>query len=231
MRFACILTIVVALSGAGCASLGGLSSIIQPPRFEQADGQPAQLRILGPSRTMPLGGAGVRIWLKVTNPNGFGFTLSTVNAALMLEGSRAADADFPIGLPLSARQESVIPLDLAISFSDLPGLAGSLRRLAVGGSVPYELEGTVGVDAGRLGTPTFGPMLLARGEMRVVDRGSGIGDRGSGISLSEPGSRAGSAGCSEVRAASLRDGLPSRGRNWPSLRARARSHRRCTRAS
>ena len=168
MRFARILTIVATLSGAGCASLGGLSSIIQPPRFEQAEGQPAQLRILGPSRTMPLGGAGVRIWLKVTNPNGFGFTLSTINASLMLEGSRAADADFPLGLPLSARQESVIPLDLAISFSDLPGLAGSLRRLAVGGSVPYELEGTVGVDAGRLGTPTFGPMLLTRGEMRVV---------------------------------------------------------------
>jgi len=168
MRFAWILTIVGTVSGAGCASLGGLSSIIQPPRFEQAEGQPAQLRILGPSRTMPLGGAGVRIWLKVTNPNAFGFTLSTVNAALMLEGSRAADADFPLGLPLSARQESVIPLDLAISFSDVPGMAGSLRKLAVGGSVPYELEGTVGVDAGRLGTPTFGPMLLTRGEMRVV---------------------------------------------------------------
>lgn len=168
MRFACILTIVATMSGAGCASLGGLSSIIQPPRFEQAEGQPAQLRILGPSRAMPVGGAGVRLWLKVTNPNAFGFTLSTINAALSLEGSRAADADFPLGLPLSARQESVIPLDLSISFADLPGLASALRRLAVGGSVPYELEGTVGVDAGRLGTPTFGPMLLTRGEMRVV---------------------------------------------------------------
>jgi hypothetical protein len=168
MRFACILTIVATMSGAGCASLGGLSSIIQPPHFEQAEGQPAQLRILGPSRTMPVGGAGVRLWLKVTNPNAFGFTLSTINAALSLEGSRAADADFPLGLPLSARQESVIPLDLSISFADLPGLASALRRLAVGGSVPYELEGTVGVDAGRLGTPTFGPMLLTRDEMRVV---------------------------------------------------------------
>jgi hypothetical protein len=168
MRFACILMIVGTLSGAGCASLGGLSSIIQPPRFEQAEGQPAQLRILGPSRSMPVGGAGVRLWLKVTNPNAFGFTLSTINAALSLEGSRAADADFPLGLPLSARQESIIPLDLSVSFADLPGLASALRRLAVGGSVPYELEGTVGVDAGRLGTPTFGPMLLTRGEMRVV---------------------------------------------------------------
>jgi hypothetical protein len=40
--------------------------------------------------------------------------------------------------------------------------------MAVGGEVDYELEGTVGVDAGRLGTPTFGPMLLTRGEVRVV---------------------------------------------------------------
>ena len=168
MRFASILILASALSVPGCATLGGLSQIIQPPRFEQADGQPAQLRILGPSRTMPVGGAGVRIWLKVSNPNPFGFTLSTLDASLSLEGSRAAAADFPLGLPLSARQESVIPLDLSFSFADLPGLAGALRRLAVGGSVPYELNGTIGVDAGRLGTPTFGPMLLTRGEMRVV---------------------------------------------------------------
>ena len=168
MRWTCVLTIVAVMSVPSCATLGGLSQVIQPPRFEQAEGQPAQLRILGPSRTMPVGGAGVRIWLKVTNPNAFGFTLSTVNAALSLEGSRAADTDLPLGLPLSARQETVIPLDLSFSFADLPGLAGALRRLAVGGAVAYELNGTVGVDAGRLGTPTFGPMLLTRGEMRVV---------------------------------------------------------------
>ena len=168
MRFASILILASALSVSGCATLGGLSQMIQPPRFEQAEGQPAQLRILAPSRTMPVGGAGVRIWLKVTNPNAFGFTLSTLDAALSLEGSRAAAADFPLGLPLSARQESVIPLDLSFSFAEMPGLAGALRRLAVGGSVAYELNGTIGVDAGRFGTPTFGPMLLTRGEMRVV---------------------------------------------------------------
>jgi len=163
-----LLTLVAVMFTSGCASLGGLSQIMQPPRFEQADGQPAELRILTPSRSMPVGGAGVRIWVKVTNPNPFGFTLSTLNAALSLEASRAANADLPLGLPLSARQQSVIPLDLSFSFADLPGLAGTLRRLAVGGAVAYELNGTVGVDAGRLGTPTFGPMLLTRGEMRVV---------------------------------------------------------------
>jgi hypothetical protein len=152
----------------GCASLSNLARVVQPPRFQQVDGQPAELRLMAPSRTMPLGGAGVRIWLRVINPNPFGFTLSTVNATLALQGSRAAEGDFPLGLPLTANGDSVIPLDLSISFRDLPGLAGSLRQLAVGGGVPYELSGTVGVDAGRLGTPTFGPMLLVRGEMRVI---------------------------------------------------------------
>lgn len=168
MRFQRLLAAVLALLLSACAGLDQLTRVVRPPRFEQAEGQPAQLRILGPSRTMPVGGAGVRVWLKVTNPNGFGFTLSTVNATLELEGSHAAEGDFPLGLPLTAGQESVVPLDLQVSFADLPGLGNALRTLAVGGRVSYELNGTVGVDAGRLGTPTFGPMLLTRGEMRVV---------------------------------------------------------------
>jgi hypothetical protein len=168
MRLHRLLIAVLALPLSACAGLDQLTRVVQPPRFEQAEGQPAQLRILGPSRTMPVGGAGVRIWLKVTNPNAFGFTLSRVNATLDLEGSRAADGDFPLGLPLTARQESVVPLDLSVSFADLPGLGAALRKLAVGGRVGYELNGTVGVDAGRFGTPSFGPMLLTSGEMRVV---------------------------------------------------------------
>ena len=152
----------------GCAGLAQLAQFVQPPRFEQADNQPAELRFMAPSRSQPAGGAGVRIWLEVTNPNPFGFTLSTVNTTLALEGTRAAVGDFPLGLPLTAGQQSVVPLDLAISFADLPGLAGVLRQMAIGGEVEFELEGTVGVDAGRLGTPTFGPMLLTRGEVRVI---------------------------------------------------------------
>jgi hypothetical protein len=32
--------------------------------------------------------------------------------------------------------------------------------------VPYRFEGSVGVEAGRLGTPVFGPMTLLRGTIR-----------------------------------------------------------------
>jgi hypothetical protein len=161
-----VLAAVLAASSA-CGNLGNLQQIIQPPRFEQAAGQPAELRLFGPSATSPLGGAGVRIWLAVTNPNRFGFTLSTVNADLLLEGNRAAAGNFPLGLPLNAGQQTIVPLDLSISFAEVPGLGRTLGRLAVGGTVPFRLDGTVGVNAGRFGTPTFGPMTLATGDLQV----------------------------------------------------------------
>lgn len=168
MRRHLVIVLPVLALVTGCAGLTQLAQLVQPPRFAQAGNQPAELRFLSPSLAMPAGGAGVRIWVEVTNPNPFGFTLSTVNATLALDGSRAAAGDFPLGLPLTAGQQSVVPLDLSFSFADLPGLAGVLRQMAIGGEVDYELEGTVGVDAGRFGAPTFGPMPLTRGKLRVV---------------------------------------------------------------
>ena len=167
-RLAVALLIAVIGANASCAgALGSLQQIIRPPRFEQAPGQPAELRLLGPSARSPLGGAGVRIWLQVSNPNPFGFTLSTIDADLMLEGSHAANGNFPLGLPLTAGQETVVPLDLSISFADVPALSRTLGRLASGGTAAFQLDGTVGIDAGRFGTPTFGPMTLTTGQLQV----------------------------------------------------------------
>ena len=164
-RFAVLLTVIATASA--CAGLANLQQIIRPPRIEQAPGQPAELRLLGPSASSPVGGAGVRVWLQVSNPNPFGFTLSTIDADLMLEGNHAATGNFPLGLPLNAGQETVVPLDLSISFADVPALSRTIGRLATGGTAAYQLDGTVGVDAGRFGTPTFGPMTLTTGQLQV----------------------------------------------------------------
>jgi LEA14-like dessication related protein len=143
---------------AGLDSLGALGQLVQPPRFEQVPDRPAEIRLQG------LSGAGIRLWTKVSNPNPFGFRLGTLRGTLYLENSRAADADFPLGLSLGAGSESVIPIDISINFTDLPGLSGVGRRILAREAVPYRLEGTIGVDAGRLGQPVFGPMTLLRGE-------------------------------------------------------------------
>lgn len=168
-RAAFSLVVLVALaSSQGCAALEGLRGLIQPPQFSEAEGQPAEIRLLGPGQGAgPLGGAAIRIWTRVRNPNSFGLTLSTLSGTLFLEGSRAADADFPLGLPLTAGGDEVIPLDLRVSFADIPGLASAIRNAITGQPLAYRLNGTIGVDAGRFGTPTFGPMNLLSGEIRT----------------------------------------------------------------
>lgn len=167
MRARLIVLIAACLAAQACATLQQLSRVVQPPRFEEADDRASELRLMGPSVGSPLGGAAVRIWTKVSNPNPVGLTLSTVRATLILEGTRAAEGDFPLGLPLQAGQESTIPLDLRISFSDMPGLASVLRNMSASKPIAYRVDGTVGVEIGSLGAPTFGPMTLFSGELRT----------------------------------------------------------------
>ncbi len=158
---------LLAFTVLGCASLEGLRALIQPPQFEQAPDRPSEIRLVNLQGGLPGGGATVRLWTTVTNPNPFGFTLSSVQATLLLEDVEAADADFPLGLPLQARQSETIPLDLTVSFSNMPRLASAIRQAASGGGLRYRLEGTVGVDAGRFGQPSFGPMTLLSGDLRA----------------------------------------------------------------
>ena len=149
-----------------CATLEGLRDLVQAPRFAEARDQPVEVRIEPPSVGRPFGGAVIRLWTEVTNPNPFGLTLGTLDGTLFLEGGRAASAAFPLGLPLRPGEQSVVPLDLSISFADVPGLADVVRRAARRETIAYRLEGTIGVDAGRLGQPVFGPMTLVRGDFR-----------------------------------------------------------------
>jgi hypothetical protein len=158
----------VAIMGcAGCGTLGSVTQLIQPPRFVQTPSRAADVRFVAPSPSHPAGGAGVTVWVDMTNPNPFSFTLGTIDATLLVEGNRAATGMLPLGLPLLAGQTSTIPIDLSISFTDLPALADAVRQVSSGGRAAFELDGTIGVDAGAHGQPTFGPLRLAAGELRV----------------------------------------------------------------
>jgi hypothetical protein len=160
------LVAVMCLSTLGCASLEGLRALVQAPQFDQVDGRPSEIRLSGPTPSSPVGGASVRLWTRVTNPNGFGLTLGTVSGTLHLEGSRAATVDFPLGLPLQARSDAEVPIDITVDFQDVPGLGQALTRAIARQPIAFELEGTVSVEAGAFGEPVFGPMTILRGDLR-----------------------------------------------------------------
>lgn len=158
--------LAAALLLGACASVAGLMQV-QAPRFAVADGRASELRLLGPAAGRPLGGAAIRIWSRVENPNSFGLTLTSLQGDLLLEDARAAAVDLPLGLPLRAGQDTVIPIEVAVSFADLPGLADAVVKFATRKTVGYRMDGKFAVDAGMLGRPNFGPLTLVRGELDV----------------------------------------------------------------
>ena len=166
---------VVALIAAGvalygCATLGALGTLVRPLRIEAARERPAELRLDGGALGGRIGlpdAATLRLWARIENPNPFGLTLSAIDGTVFLEDARAASVDFPLGLPLEPRLEQVVPLDITLRLSDLPGLGGVLGRAVSGSPMAYRLEGRITLDAGALGQPTFGPSTLLRGEVRA----------------------------------------------------------------
>jgi len=158
--------VVVAAVLPACATLQSLTRIVQPPTFTAADNERNEIRLVGPTPSSPLGAARVRIWTTVRNPNPFGFTLSSLDTTLFLDGQQAAAGEFPLGLPLEAGAESTIPIDLVVRFQDVPALASVIRQRQQRDTISYRIEGTVGVEAGALGTPTFGPMTLVTGDLQ-----------------------------------------------------------------
>jgi hypothetical protein len=103
----------------------------------------------------------------VQNPNAVGLTLTDIEGDLLIADAEAIAVDFPLGLPLVALQDTVIPLDISIGFDDLPRLASVARAAIEGRSLPYRLDGRFGVAAGALGEVRFGPLTLLSGEFRV----------------------------------------------------------------
>lgn len=158
--------VAAALALPGCATLGALGIGLRPLRFEAARDRPAELRLGGGRLGLP-DAATLRLWAHVENPNTFGLTLSAIDGTVYLEDTRAASVDFPLGLPLEPGLGQDIPLDVSLRLRDLPGLGNVVARAVSGDPLGYRLEGRFTVDAGPLGTPTFGPSTLLRGEVRA----------------------------------------------------------------
>jgi hypothetical protein len=154
-----LMAVAMGLLTTSCATLGQLGMLVQPPRFERDRDRPAELRLL--SR-----GAGIRLYARVQNPNAFGLRLAHLAGDLFLDDARAARVDLPLGLPLRAYEDTVVPIDVQVDYQDVPQLIGVAGQILARRPIAYRLDGTVGVDAGQLGQPRFGPSTLLTGELQ-----------------------------------------------------------------
>lgn len=161
-----IAALLLALGAAACATLGQLLGV-QEPQFAVAPGRTSTLRLGSPSITHPRGTATMRVWAQVTNPNAFGLTLSTLDGMLALEGKDLIEVSLPLGLPMLAAADTVIPLDLTFGFESLSALGKVATTVLTRDALDYELKGKLGVRAGPLGEPTFGPRTWLRGSVQV----------------------------------------------------------------
>ena len=157
------LAAVIALACA-CATL---QQLLQPLQFSTAPGHQAELRLLGPGTGHPLGGVGVRLWAHVLNPNPVGVNLTAITGNLFLADNQAGSVNLPLGLPLLAQRDTIFPVDVNVSFADVPRVAGVLTRAISGSAIPYRLDGRFSVGAGTLGSFDFGPQTLLQGNATV----------------------------------------------------------------
>ena len=164
--FRTIAIVTCALLLVACASLN-LADAVQAPRVSDVSDRDATLRILAPSTDHPAGGAAVRMWSRIENPNAFSINVTRLTGDLFVGDGGGVGVDFPLGVPLVANGDTIVPLDVTLGFDALPALGRTLVAAALEGSVPYRLDATIGVDAGMLGSPVFGPLTLLSGSLDI----------------------------------------------------------------
>ena len=86
-RFAALAALAAAAIIPACAAL---NDIVQAPQFTMDQGRSSEIRLLGPSIGRPLGGAQVRVWARVHNPNGFRLQATQLTYSLMMDSVRIA---------------------------------------------------------------------------------------------------------------------------------------------
>ena len=59
-----------------------------------------------------------------------------------------------------------MPIDISVGFRDLQWLGQAITRALARQPIDFELEGTIGVNAGGFGERTLGPLTFLRGELR-----------------------------------------------------------------
>lgn len=108
----------------GTGACWGLARVlgVEAPRLETAPERESVLTLDAASLLTGRPRATLRIWTRITNPNDFALTLSTLRGSVFLEDNEMAEVDLPLGLPLLAARDTVIPIDVGFGMPALSSL-------------------------------------------------------------------------------------------------------------
>ena len=90
-------------------------------------------------------------------------TVNGVSLALVKQARDLSGAVLPGGSNVMSGQT----IYFALYVDNVTGVTASLVPLLAGEPIPFRLDGTVGIDAGPLGQPSFGPSTWLRGELDI----------------------------------------------------------------
>jgi hypothetical protein len=143
--------------------VGCVGNLVQTPKFEMREA--GLLRLNPPGLTGIAPEAVIRVVLEARNPNPIDLGLTEMKFDLFLDGKKVAAGGTP-GFNMKANAvPSNVPVDVSIPID--PSSLQSMFKIVTGSKVVYRLEGSFAVDAGALGKPRFGPVVLAQGSYQA----------------------------------------------------------------
>jgi late embryogenesis abundant protein len=166
-----IVPVLITLGMFGCAPLRGQHMAARPLIFEplpvtQPTILPSGVRLIAPRAGLPGGGALVTLATRVLNPNTFEVTLQRLKGTLYMEERKVGTADLRPSRVLKAGADTQMEIDVVVDFSGEPTVETIVRRAREHQRMHYRLEGTISLDASRVGSGmVFGPTTLVDGEM------------------------------------------------------------------
>jgi LEA14-like dessication related protein len=154
---------VLALAGAGCASLG--------INFKEPDIQLDHAVVRGVGLT----GGNLDLVVKVDNPNNFTLTGTKLQVGLDVEGSHLGDITYDDDFTVAENGQTTITLPLRFGWS---GVSSAVRAALSYGELPYKMKGqaTLALPGGLQQVVSFthegrAPLTQARGNVAIPGTG------------------------------------------------------------
>lgn len=153
MRLASVLTSSVAACLVVSLSACTPPAVVKTPTFKLQSIYLKSLKLQPPTAELELN-------IAVTNPNPVPLKMAYISSDLFVNGRKLAQLGLP-NLNVPAMGQTVQPVKMNVPLN--LDIVDTMLKVGRGQAINYRLDGQFTADLGVLGSPTFGPFVLAQG--------------------------------------------------------------------